>query len=53
MATINLQRIGDEIFPTDSISKKNLNRDKFKVRDLDILSPKLVKKGFILRIENY
>ena len=50
---INLQRIGEWIFPTDHVSHKNLNRDKFHVRDLDIISPRLVKKGFALRIANY
>lgn len=53
MATINLQRIGDNIFPTDCISRKNLERESFKVRDLDIISPRFVKRGFILRIENF
>lgn len=53
MTTINLQRIGDNIFPTDFISRQNLNRESFKVRDLDVISPRLVKNGFILRIADF
>ena len=50
---IRLQRVGDFIFPTDCISKENFGRDKISVRDLDIISPRLVKHGFILKIENF
>lgn len=53
MNKINLQRIRDYIFPTDAKSRKNLNYEKFKVHDLDIISPRLVKQGYILKIENY
>ena len=50
---IRLQRIGPKIFPTDSVSRERLKKASIEVKDLDIISPKLVKQGYKLRIENY
>ena len=50
---INLQRIGNFIFPTDFVSRKNFGRDKISVHDLDIVSPRLVARGYSLRIADF
>lgn len=50
---IRLQRIGENIFPTDAVSLERLKKARIAVKDLDIISPRLVKQGYKLRIENY
>lgn len=55
--TIQLQLINDTFYPVDSISRgileKELNRDSIPKIDFDIFSPKLVKRGYKMRISNY
>lgn len=57
MNTIRLMLIGDYLYPTDSWSRDTLveetNHDRFKKDMLDILSPRLVKKGYKLAISYY
>lgn len=50
---IRMQRIGENIFPTDAVSRERLKKASIAVKDLDIISPRLVKQGYKLRIENY
>lgn len=50
---IRMQRIGDNIFPTDAVSRERLKKASIAVKDLDIISPRFVKQGYRLRIENY
>lgn len=57
MNTIQLQLIGEYLYPTNSWSRDILfdetNHDRFKIEMLDLLSPRLVKKGYKLAISNY
>jgi hypothetical protein len=55
--TIQLQHINGIYYPTDSISRKilerELNRDRIIEKDFDIVSPVLVKRGYKMAISGY
>lgn len=55
--TIRMQLIGEYLYPIDSWSRDTLfeetNHDRFKKDMLDLISPRLVKRGFKLAISNY
>jgi len=55
--TIQLQLINGVFYPIDSISRKiledELNMDRIIERNFDIVSPKLVKRGYKMAITNY
>lgn len=57
MNTIRMQLIGNYLYPTDSWSRDTLfdetNHDRFKKDMLDLISPRLVKRGYKLAISNY
>ena len=52
-----MQLIGEYLYPTDAWSRDTLfdetNHDRFKKDMLDIISPRLVKRGYKLAISNY
>jgi len=54
---IRLQFINGVFYPVDSISRKilenELKMDKITERDFDIVSPRLVKRGYKMAITNY
>lgn len=55
--TIRLQFINGVFYPTDSISRKTLEDelgiDRIVERNFDIVSPRLVKRGYKMAISNY
>jgi len=55
--TIQLQFINGVFYPIDSTSRKilenELNMDRITERDFDIVSPRLVKRGYKMAITNY
>lgn len=55
--TIRMQLIDEYLYPTDSWSRDTLvevtNHDRFKIDMLDLVSPRLIKKGYMLAISNY
>lgn len=55
--TIQLQLINGVFYPIDSISRKiledELNMDRIIERNFDIVSPKLIKRGYKMAITNY
>lgn len=57
MNTIRMQLIGNYLYPTDSWSRDTLidetNHDRFNKDMLDLISPRLVKRGYKLAISNY
>lgn len=57
MNTIRLQLIGEYLYPTDAWSRDTLidetNHDRLKNDMLDLISPRLVKRGYKLAISNY
>jgi hypothetical protein len=56
-STIQLQFINGAFYPVDSISRKiledELNTDRITERDFNIVSPRLVKRGYKMAITNY
>ena len=55
--TIRVQRIGNYFVPTDSQSSQALetilNINGFDLQHFDLVTPRIVKRGFALAVENY
>lgn len=55
--TIRLQRIGENLMPTDAISRSHLvnelHIERITKEGEDVFFPRLVKRGYKLAISNY